>query len=113
GRHKVPCEIGRDAVCARRSRCGDRRVRQLGRNQMLELTSKLMETFRWQVEAEQLDGDKAIARGVVGAEHRPQRTGTDLMENSKWSERVWRRSPGDLRVQWGNSSGRRLNRNTY
>ena len=52
-----------------------------------------------QVEPEQLDGDEALALAIVRAKHRSQRPRTDLMKNTKRSERVGRRSAGSFRVQ--------------
>ena len=64
-----------------------------------ELGRELMNPLGRQIESEQLDGDEAVALGIVGAEHRARCAGTNLMENPERSEGVWRRRSGSVRVQ--------------
>jgi hypothetical protein len=52
-----------------------------------------------QVELENFDGDEAFPLRVVRAKHRSQGPCTNLMKNTKRSERVGRRSSGSFRVQ--------------
>ena len=75
--------------------CGNRRgndvMVQIGRNQSLEKRDELMQPFERQIERELLDGNNPIPIGIVGAKHRTQRPGANLMKNTKWSEGVrWR-----------------------
>ena len=63
-------------------------MRQIGRDDALELGDELMHALRREVEGEQLDGDRTVAHGVVRPEHGAQSAGTNLMENTKRSERV-------------------------
>ncbi len=78
---------------------GDARVRESGGNQPLELGDKLMHAFGRQIETEDFDGNQAIAIGFVRTKDRTQSPGTDLMENTKRTERVRRRRAGSVRVQ--------------
>jgi hypothetical protein len=45
-------------------------MRQVGGHEALELGDELMDTLRRLVEFEELDGDEALARRVVGAKYR-------------------------------------------
>ena len=74
-------------------------MRHVGGNDVLELGDELMGALRRQIERKQLDRDKALALRVVPAEHRSQSPCTDLMKNTKGSERIWRRVAGRFRVQ--------------
>jgi hypothetical protein len=58
-----------------------------------------MHPLRRQIEREQLDGDETLALRVVRAKHRSKSAGTDLMQNTKRPERIWRRSAGRFPVQ--------------
>ena len=72
-------------------RRGERRVRQIGRDEALELGDQLMHALGREVEGEQFDGDEPVAHGIVRAEHGTQSAGTNLMKNTKRSEGVrWR-----------------------
>ena len=75
-------------------------MRQLGRDDALELGGEPMHAFGRQVEPEQLDGDEPIAFGIEPAKHRTQRAGANLMKDAKRTEPVWRRRTGSVRVQW-------------
>ena len=59
-----------------------------------------MDTFGREVESKQLDGDETVAIWIVRTKDRSQLSGANLMENPKWTERVWVRSTGSVRVQW-------------
>jgi hypothetical protein len=83
-------------------------MRQIGGNQLLELADQLMHTLRRQIQAEQLDGYQPIAVGLVRAEHRTERAGTDLMKHAKWTEGIWVRRADSVRVQLKTPEGRRL-----
>jgi hypothetical protein len=74
-------------------------MRQLGSNEALEPRDELMYFFGREIQIEELHRDEALALRVVGAEHRSQRPRTNLMKNTKRSERVWWRSAGSFRVQ--------------
>jgi hypothetical protein len=52
-----------------------------------------------EIQFEQLDGDEALAGGIVRAKDRTQGSRTNLMKNSKRSEGVGRRSASSVSVQ--------------
>ena len=99
GGHVILREERRHAGDAGRQRQRQRGMRELGRDQPLERRDELMNFFRRQVEGEELDRNEPLALRVIRTEHRPQRPRTDLMKNTKRSERVWWRSAGRFRVQ--------------
>ena len=72
-----------DTSRERRVQC---RVIQLRGNQPLELGDESMDAFRWQIEREELDGNRPVASRIVGEKHRTQSSRTDLMKNTKRSE---------------------------
>ncbi len=74
-------------------------MRQLGGDELLELVDELVHALRGEIEREELHRDEPIAVGVVGAVHRAQRAGAQLMQNAKRAERVGWRSAGNVRVQ--------------
>ena len=74
-------------------------MRQLSSDQRLERGNELMHALGWQVEREAFDGNETLALSIVRAINRPESPCTDLMKNTKRSERVWRRSAGSFRVQ--------------
>ncbi len=51
---------------------------------------QLRRLFRRQIDGEDLDGDQAIALGIVRAKHRPQDASTNLMEEPESTKRGWR-----------------------
>jgi hypothetical protein len=74
-------------------------VRQVGRDQTVERRHELMDTLRWQIQFEELDGDKTFTLRIVRTEHRTQRPRTNLMKNTKRSKCVRRNGAGSFRVQ--------------
>jgi len=64
-----------------------------------ERGDELMHTLGREIEFEELDRDKALAFRIVRPKHRSESPRADLMKNTKWSERVWRRCAGSFRVQ--------------
>jgi hypothetical protein len=52
-----------------------------------------------QVESNEFDRNHPVALGVISAEYRAERPGTDLMKNTEGSERVRNRRAGSFRVQ--------------
>jgi len=74
-------------------------VRQVGSDQPRERGDQLMNPFGRQIELEQFDCDESFAVRVVRPEDGPKSPRTDLMKNTKRSERVRRRSAGSFRVQ--------------
>jgi hypothetical protein len=70
-----------------------------GVDQALEFADQLMDALGRQVEPEDFDGNQPIALRFIRAKHRTQSTGTDLMEDTKWTEGVWRGGTGNFRVQ--------------
>jgi hypothetical protein len=53
-----------------------------------------MHAFRGQVDLEELDGDKTLPLRVVRPKDRSQGPRTNLMKNTKRSERIWRWAGG-------------------
>ena len=72
-------------------------MHELGGDEPLELGYELMYTFRREIELEDFDCDEAIASRFVRTEDRSQHPCTDLMKNTKWTERV--RGAGGVLVQ--------------
>jgi hypothetical protein len=72
---------------------------QLGRDQLFEFAQELMNAFRRQVEAEQLDGDESITILVVSTKDGAQSTIADLVQHAKRTEGVRRRGAGSFSVQ--------------
>jgi hypothetical protein len=58
-----------------------------------------MDPLGRQIEFEELDRDEPLAFRIVSPEHRSKSPRTDLMKNTKRSERIWRRCGGSFRVQ--------------
>ena len=92
-------EVCESAGDASRKRCGDGRVCELGGNQPLEVGDKLMHALGWEIETEHFDGHEAIAIRFVRTKDRSQRPCPDLMENTKWTERVRRNKSDSFRLQ--------------
>jgi hypothetical protein len=68
-------------------------VRQVGGDDLVELGDELMHALRREIQDELLDGDRPIPRGIVRAKDGSKSPGTNLIENTKWSECVrWRRA---------------------
>jgi len=93
--HEVRGEI-RDAA---RERSGQRRVRQVGGDEPLECDDQLMNALWRQIELEEFDRNEPLTLRIVRPEDRPEGPRTDLMKNTKRSERVWRPCAGSFRVQ--------------
>src|SRR6185295_13612688 len=102
---EVVDQVGRRVDDAGRQRAVQRGMIERGGDQPLELADELMHALRRQIEREQLDGDRDVARRIMGAKHRSQRPGTNLMKNTKRSERNREPGTGSFRVQWRISSG--------
>ena len=92
-------EIGGDVRDAGRERRRQGRMRQIGGDQTFERRDELMDTLGRQIELEELDRDEPLAFRIVRPKHRSESPRTDLMKNTKRSERVWRRCAGSFRVQ--------------
>ncbi len=78
---------------------GDRRVRQIGRDQLLEFGDQAVRSLRRKVQTEPLYRDEFLLLRIVRAKHGTERARADLMENAKWTEGVRRCSTGSVRVQ--------------
>ena len=78
---------------------GDRRVRQIGGDQLLELGDQAVRSLRRKVQPEPFDRNELLLLRIVRAKHGTERARADLMENTKWTEGVRRRSAGGVRVQ--------------
>jgi hypothetical protein len=87
-------------------------MRQLSRDQALELGHEPVQAIRRQIEPQDFDRDQPRPIGIVGTKDRTQRSGTNLMQDPERSERVRRRGAGSFRMQRDISSGRRSDRNT-
>jgi len=68
-------------------------------DQLFEFGDELVHTLGRQIETEELDGDEPIAVRFVRAQHRAQRTRTDLMKHAKWTEGIGGRRADSFRVQ--------------
>jgi hypothetical protein len=99
GDDKILREIGEDAGNA----CGegrrDRRMREVGVNQRLQLGHEPVHAIGREIESEELDGNQLVLVGIVGTKHRTQSACADLMKNAKRTERPRIRSTGSFRVQ--------------
>jgi len=73
----------------------------------LQVVGERARLFRRQVEPECLDGDEPVVRGFIGPKNRTENAGADLMQNPEWSERRWRRRPGEIALsqRWNSSGG--------
>jgi hypothetical protein len=71
--------------------CGDwfndRRMEETGVCRLRQFARERLRLFGRNVEAKDLDGDEAIARGLVRSENGPKCTNTDLMEDPEGTER--------------------------
>jgi len=61
-------------------------MRQVGRDQFVELGDELVDALGRGVKSKELDGDKTIAIGIVRPKDGTKDASTNLMENSKWTE---------------------------
>jgi hypothetical protein len=58
-----------------------------------------MHLIRGKIESEKLDRDELIFLGMIGAEDRTKRAGSDLMKNAKRTERFGMRGASGFRLQ--------------
>jgi hypothetical protein len=72
---------------------------ELGGDQTFERPDEPVNPLRRQIEFEELDRNEPLAFRIVRPEHRSKSPRTDLMKNTKRSERIWRRCGGSFRVQ--------------
>jgi len=86
----------RDPAC---QRLCNGRMRQLGRDELLETGYQLVNALGWKVQTEEFDRNQPLALSVISAKHGPKRPRTNLMKNPKRSERFWSRRAGSFRVQ--------------
>ena len=68
-------------------------------DQAFELGNELVSALGRKVELEELDGYQPLARRIVRAKYRPQRSCANLKKNPKRSERIGRRSSSRVSVQ--------------
>ena len=99
GGDEVLREIGRGAGDASGDRCGNRRMRQVGRDELLEFGDELMHALGRNVQAKQLDRHEPILIGFVRAKNWSKRSGSNLMQDAKGTERVGKRRATGFRVQ--------------
>lgn len=78
---------------------GNRRVREVGRDQLLEFGDEPVRSIRRKIQTEPLYRDELVLLRIVRAKNRTERARADLMENAKWTEGIRRRSTGSVRVQ--------------
>src|SRR5213075_2352381 len=64
-------------------------MEQTGVGSPRQFVGQRLRLFGGHVEPEHFHGDKTIACGLVGAEHRTQRANTNLMQDSERSECRW------------------------
>ena len=77
---------------------------QVRRDQLTELRDENVRELRRQVEAKQLDRDKAARFRLVCSIDGAERAGANLMQHTKRPEGVGRRRTGYIRIQCGFSS---------
>ena len=77
---------------------------QVHLDQAPKLVGEPLQFVGQQVETEQLDGNQAVAIGLIRAVDRSQNPGPDLMQDAIRSEDVGRRSTRSVGVQAGYSS---------
>ena len=80
-------------------RRGNRRMRQVRRDEPLESTDEPAHAVGRELDCEELDGNEPLAFRVITAKHGSECSRTDLMKNTERSERVRGRSAGSFRVQ--------------
>lgn len=72
---------------------------QIRVDELLERGDELVPAFGRQVEAEELDCNRSLPRRVISPEYRAERPCTNLMKNTKWSERVGNGRAVSFRLQ--------------
>ena len=92
-------EVGRGVDDPGGPGLGDCRVRQIGRDQLLELGDQAVRSLRRKIQTEPLDRDELLLLRIVRAKNWTEGARADLMENAKWTEGVRRRSTGGVGVQ--------------
>jgi hypothetical protein len=107
GGDEVLREIGGDAGDAGGNGRDDRRMGQVGSNELFQLRHEAVDAVRREIQPEEFDRDKPILFGLVRPKDGAERTRSDLMQNPEWTECVRRRSAGGFRVQRRNSSSGR------
>ena len=99
GGDEVLCQVCRGASDAGGKWNGDARVREIRRDEPIELSHQLMHALGRYVEPKHLHGDEPILVGFVRTKHWTERPCPNLMKNTKRTKRVGRRSSGSFRVQ--------------
>jgi hypothetical protein len=74
-------------------------VREIGGDELLELRDELMRALGRHVQTKKFHGNEAILVGFVRAKYGSERSGSNLMQYAKWSERVRERRARNFRVQ--------------
>jgi hypothetical protein len=77
----------------------DRGMREVGRDQSLEVRDEFVNALGREVGAEELDGDELVLPGVVRSKYRAECARANLMKNAERTERVWGRGTACFRVQ--------------
>ncbi len=99
GGHKVVGEIRRGVDDPGRQGLRNRRVRHIGRDQLLEFGDQSVRSLRRKIQTEPFYRDEFLLLWIVRAENGTERARADLVENAKWTEGVRRCSTGSVRVQ--------------
>jgi hypothetical protein len=99
GRHEILGEIGGNVADAGRNRRRNSRVRQISVDQRLKVRDEPVDPLRRQVEAEDLDGDELVFLRAVGTKNGSERACSNLMKNTKWTERLRVSSAASFRLQ--------------
>ena len=79
-------------------------MRDLGGDQRLELSNDSVSSIGREIQAKELQGDKAVVFGVVRSENRSERSGSDWMQHAERTNGVRRRRADNVGVQRGYSS---------
>ena len=74
-------------------------MRQPGGDDTLELLHEAMHPIGWEIESKEFNGHEPLTVGLVCAKHRSQCSRADLVKDTKSTERVWWREPGNFGVQ--------------
>jgi hypothetical protein len=74
-------------------------VGQIGIDERLQLRDEPVNLFGRQIEAEDLDGDELVFFGAVRSKNGTERACSNLMKNTKWTERLRVRSAASFRLQ--------------
>ena len=102
--HEVLSEIRRRIDESSRQRRCQSRMRDLGGDQRLELSNDSVSSIGREIQAKELQGDKAVVFGVVRSENRSERSGSDWMQHAERTNGVRRRRADNVGVQRGYSS---------